>query len=312
MSRRPDLRRESAPAHVITTEPQRQASGPSTTPSALVDGPGAWVGELHERVGNLALGHALMSPEEDAGYSQQLTAALADAPMLSRALRSNRHNQAALRRGALPQDFQLPSGQGRPLPEPVQERVSAALGRDVSKMRVHDDPAAARAADTINAEAFAEKNHVFFGAGMLNFNSVEGMARLLHEATHVGQWEEGALAGKQGVSSPSDPTEQEATASEALASEALEGAAADPMLAESSPSPPPPPPGAAVSQSPSALAAQLAESVGGLPGEIAARLVERLTARLPEADPVVEAGDAQALAAPTAALVPSLGSGATC
>ncbi|MCK6517828.1 DUF4157 domain-containing protein, partial [Myxococcota bacterium] len=306
MSRRPDPRREVAPAPALTTEPQRQHSLPSTTPSALVDGPGAWVGELHERVGNLALGQALMSPEADAGYSEQLTAALADAPMLSRALRSNRHNQAALRRGALPQDFQLPSGQGRPLPEPVQERVSAALGRDVSKMRVHDDPAAARAAESINAEAFAEKNHVFFGAGMLNFNSVEGMARLLHEATHVGQWEEGALAGKQGVSSPSDPTEQEATASEALAPETLEGAA-DPMLAEPSPvAPGAAAPGAAVSQSPSALAAQLAESVGGLPGEIAARLVERLTARLPEADPVVEAGDAQALAAPTAALVPNL------
>ena len=161
MSRRPDPRREVAPAPALTTEPQRQHSLPSTTASALVDGPGAWVGELHERVGNLALGQALMSPEADAGYSEQLTAALADAPMLSRALRSNRHNQAALRRGALPQDFQLPSGQGRPLPEPVQERVSAALGRDVSKMRVHDDPAAAASLEQADALA-AYRAHALF------------------------------------------------------------------------------------------------------------------------------------------------------
>ena len=107
-----------------------------------------------------------------------------------------------------------PTG-GRALNPEQLERFNAAFAHDFSHVRIHTDAAAARAAEALHAHAFALGSHIFFGSGTYE----EGRAadRLLaHELTHVVQHDEGRLpkSGDEGVSHPSDPTEQEAYANE--------------------------------------------------------------------------------------------------
>ena len=105
--------------------------------------------------------------------------------------------------------------QGAPLPPALMQRVSAALGHDMSHARIHTDSAAAKAAEDLNAHAFALGADVFFGGGEYAPNTRQGMHLLLHELTHVKQHDEGRLndtGSSEGlsVSSPSDATELEA------------------------------------------------------------------------------------------------------
>jgi hypothetical protein len=105
---------------------------------------------------------------------------------------------------------------GRSLPAEKLNRFNAAFQHDFSHVRIHDDAAAARAADALNAHAFALGAHIFFGKG--GFGDGAAADRLLaHELTHVVQHDEGRLpssSNENDVSNPSDPSEQEAYANE--------------------------------------------------------------------------------------------------
>jgi hypothetical protein len=105
-------------------------------------------------------------------------------------------------------------GGGKPMPEDVRVRFEAAFDHDFSGVRIHFDNKASKAADGLSALAFALGRDIFFGPGQWNPGSREGDRLIAHELTHVVQFDTGRLAAGGGVSSPSDPAEQEARANE--------------------------------------------------------------------------------------------------
>ncbi|TNE86684.1 MAG: DUF4157 domain-containing protein [Deltaproteobacteria bacterium] len=116
---------------------------------------------------------------------------------------------------------------GQALPGAVAQKLGALLGHDFSHVRVHTDGEAAKAADALNARAFALGADVFFGSGEFAPGSEEGQELLAHELTHVKQHDEGRLPTAHddegmAVSAPSDAAEVEARES---ASEAMDMAA---------------------------------------------------------------------------------------
>jgi hypothetical protein len=70
---------------------------------------------------------------------------------------------------------------GVSLADSVRERVEPVLGADLGNVRVHSGAEAARAAQAINARAFAHKNHIWLGPN----ESPDDTKLLAHEATHV-------------------------------------------------------------------------------------------------------------------------------
>ena len=76
---------------------------------------------------------------------------------------------------------------GRPLPAGTRGELEPLFRHDFSDVRVHDDPAAARAAQAVGALAFTVGRHVVFGAGQYAPATRTGRALLAHELTHVVQ-----------------------------------------------------------------------------------------------------------------------------
>lgn len=80
-------------------------------------------------------------------------------------------------------------GAGKPLPRNDRAFFEPRLGRDLSGVRIHDGPAADRAARSINARAFAWGSDIAFAAG----ERERGGAHLLtHELAHVVAGDESA------------------------------------------------------------------------------------------------------------------------
>jgi hypothetical protein len=76
---------------------------------------------------------------------------------------------------------------GEPLRGDVRARVEPGLGMDLSAVRVHHGPQAARAAEALRARAFASGPHVVFGAGQYAPGTQDGLRLLAHELAHVVQ-----------------------------------------------------------------------------------------------------------------------------
>lgn len=106
-----------------------------------------------------------------------------------------------------------PAG-GQALPDAVRDRMEKAFGHDFSHVRIHVDARAAKAADQLNAHAYALGSDLYFNAGEYAPGTPQGDRLLAHELTHVVQHDQGKLAGDDGVSNPSDPSEQEAYGNE--------------------------------------------------------------------------------------------------
>jgi hypothetical protein len=69
----------------------------------------------------------------------------------------------------------------------VRHGVEAALGTDLSAVRLHADRQAARAAAQLDAAAFTLGSDIWFGAGRLDTGSEAGRALLGHELVHVAE-----------------------------------------------------------------------------------------------------------------------------
>ncbi|MET0399336.1 MAG: DUF4157 domain-containing protein, partial [Longimicrobiaceae bacterium] len=80
-------------------------------------------------------------------------------------------------------------GAGRPLDAPARAAMEAAFGHDFSRVRVHDDAAAAERARGAGAHAFTSGCDVVFGAGRYRPSTPEGRKLLAHELAHVVQQE---------------------------------------------------------------------------------------------------------------------------
>jgi len=102
---------------------------------------------------------------------------------------------------------------GGAMPDALRERMGSALGQPLPGVVIHTDEAAAKAAEALNARAFAQGYHLYFGAGAFTPGTAEGDELLAHELTHVLQYDQGRLDASSGgmeVSSPTDQAEQEA------------------------------------------------------------------------------------------------------
>ncbi len=76
------------------------------------------------------------------------------------------------------------SSGGHGLAEPQQARFEQGFGRPLDHVRIHDDTAAARLADSVNARAFTHGTHVFFAHGE-HRPGPEGDRLLAHELAHT-------------------------------------------------------------------------------------------------------------------------------
>jgi hypothetical protein len=75
--------------------------------------------------------------------------------------------------------------EGRPLDPGLRELFEPRFGRSFKNVRIHDDAAAAKAADSVGARAYTIGNHLVFGAGEYVPNTTSGRRTLAHELTHV-------------------------------------------------------------------------------------------------------------------------------
>jgi hypothetical protein len=73
------------------------------------------------------------------------------------------------------------------LPLDVAERAyfEARFGADFDAVRVHTDAEAARIAEAVDAHAFAQGEHLFFGAGQYQPHDTPGRTLIAHELTHT-------------------------------------------------------------------------------------------------------------------------------
>lgn len=79
------------------------------------------------------------------------------------------------------------NGMGKPLDPQHRVAMEHALGADFSRVRIHDNEAAARQSKQLDAAAFTKGNDIFFDRGKYDTQSVEGKKLLAHELTHVKQ-----------------------------------------------------------------------------------------------------------------------------
>lgn len=101
---------------------------------------------------------------------------------------------------------------GRPLDSSTRDTMECRFGQDFSRVRVHTDSQAARAAEAIDCKAFTIGHNVAFGAGQWSPETDEGRRLLSHELTHVLQQQAmiTPLADAFEISRPDDPAEREA------------------------------------------------------------------------------------------------------
>jgi hypothetical protein len=76
-------------------------------------------------------------------------------------------------------------GGGQPLPESTRSFFEPRFGRELDRVRVHDNSQAAKITTEINAKAFTTGKDVIFGAGYYSPGTREGKWLLAHELTHV-------------------------------------------------------------------------------------------------------------------------------
>ncbi len=106
--------------------------------------------------------------------------------------------------------FQVPptinlsrSGQGRPLPEAVRQKMESVFNTDFSDVRVH----VGAQAQSIGAVAFTMGSQIHFAPGQYNPNTSHGQRLLGHELTHVMQQRAGRVRNPfgNGVAVVQDP-----------------------------------------------------------------------------------------------------------
>ncbi len=152
------------------------------------------------------------------------TARRVDATGLAR-LQQRVGNRAVLRliaqcRGAEPAELDDETAEhinrarssGLPLDAEVARQMGAALGQDLSGVRVHTSLEADRLNRRLGAQAFTTGSDVFFSAGAYQPHTSSGQELIGHELTHVVQQGSGAAAGsgRMTVNPPGDEHEREA------------------------------------------------------------------------------------------------------
>lgn len=88
---------------------------------------------------------------------------------------------------ALEEKINARRGKGKPLNDQVKAEMEQSLSHDFSEVKIHDDKESAELCASLNAQAFAIGNDVFFNTGKYDPESDQGKELLAHELTHVVQ-----------------------------------------------------------------------------------------------------------------------------
>ncbi|POY37284.1 hypothetical protein C3K47_05835, partial [Solitalea longa] len=91
---------------------------------------------------------------------------------------------------------QVLASSGQPIDESVRNFMEPWFGYDFSSVQIHNNSLAHQSSSTINALAYTHKNHIVFGNGRYQPQTVEGKKLLAHELTHVIQQNAGISAKK--------------------------------------------------------------------------------------------------------------------
>ncbi len=104
------------------------------------------------------------------------------------------------------------SSAGKPLDNTTRSTLEPRFGHDFSRVRIHDDAQAARAAHGLNARACTIGQDIIFGAGQYTSGTTAGQHLLAHELAHTLQQHGNApvLSSKSTLSDPGHPSEVEA------------------------------------------------------------------------------------------------------
>lgn len=86
--------------------------------------------------------------------------------------------------------------EGQPLDEATRSFMENRFGYDFSQVKVHTDAVAAKSAESINALAYTNENHIVFNQGQYAPRTENGKRLLAHELTHVVQQQSGKVARK--------------------------------------------------------------------------------------------------------------------
>lgn len=82
---------------------------------------------------------------------------------------------------------------GRPLHSECRGFMEQMFATDLRHVRVHDDADAATSCRRLGARAYAIGNHIVFGAGQFDCQSIRGRRLLAHELVHTLQQKDSAL-----------------------------------------------------------------------------------------------------------------------
>lgn len=93
-----------------------------------------------------------------------------------------------------PQAIQEQLGDGRPLDSSIRSRMESAFGRSFSHVRVHTDNMAAGLSNSLNARAFTVGEHIAFGSGEYQPETLIGDTLIAHELAHVAQQSGGSVS----------------------------------------------------------------------------------------------------------------------
>lgn len=100
----------------------------------------------------------------------------------------------------------------------VRGKVSNILGYDPGAVRIHTGDRAVEAADALDARAFAVgDSDIYFGRGMYNPETAEGLGVLVHELTHVADNQVGAAFSTRSGENAYSAAEDRAEAAEQFA-----------------------------------------------------------------------------------------------
>ncbi len=83
-------------------------------------------------------------------------------------------------------NLSLPNS-GKKLNENVKTDMESGFGRSFDDVRIHNENASYKTAESLGARAFTVGNNIYFGKGEYNVSSSEGRGVLAHELAHVVQ-----------------------------------------------------------------------------------------------------------------------------
>ncbi len=88
---------------------------------------------------------------------------------------------------AIEQKINAKKGSGKPIGEQAKADMEESFKYDFSEVKIHDDKESAELCASLNAQAFAIGNDIFFNTGKYDPESDKGRDLLAHELTHVVQ-----------------------------------------------------------------------------------------------------------------------------